>query len=117
VRAEIDAKLQEFRTQTIDQAREELAKRLDIPLDGNDTVHDALTRVIGKQFDAYVRRWVTFIPALLALALFFVLRFFTSLLQAVIVWFGWLYLRLCRAFGIVQIKHETVPAEKVEWAP
>lgn len=117
VKAQIDAKLQEFRAQTIGQARDELAKRLDIPLKGTDTVHDALTRVIGKQFDAYVRRWVTFIPVLLALALFFVLRLFTSLLQAVVVWFGWLYLRICRAFKIIIITHQTVPAEKVEWAP
>lgn len=117
IKAEIDAKLQEYRAQTIDQAREELTQRLGITLKGSDTVHDALTRVIGKQFDAYVRRWVTFVPVLLALVLFFVLRFFTSLLQAVVVWFGWLYLRICRALKVVVITHQTVPAEKVEWAP
>ncbi len=115
VKQQIDAKLQEFRAQTIDQARQELAKRLDIPLQGNETVHAALAQVIGKQFDAYVRRYVTFVPVLLALALFFILRFFTSLLQAVVVWFGWLYLRLIRAFKLIQITHQTVPAERVEW--
>ncbi|MEK7537962.1 MAG: hypothetical protein AAB619_03245 [Patescibacteria group bacterium] len=115
VRQQIDAKLQEFRTQTIDQARQELAKRLDIPLAGTDTIHDALIRVVGKQFDAYVRRYVTFVPVLLALALFFILRFFTSFLQAVVVWFGWVFLKLYRAFKLVQITHQTVPAEKVEW--
>ncbi len=115
VKRQIDLKLQEFRQQTIDQARGELTKRFAIPLQGSDTVHDALIRIIGKQFDAYVRRYVTFVPALLALALFFILRFFTSLLQAVVVWFGWLYLRLGRALKLVQITHQTVPAEKVEW--
>lgn len=117
VKAEIDAKLKEFRAQTIDQARDELAQRLGIPMKGTDTVHDSLTLIIGKQFDAYVRRWVTFVPVLLALVLFFVLRFFTSLLQAVVVWFGWLYLRACRALKVIVITHQTVPAEKVEWAP
>ncbi len=115
LKRQIDAKLIEFRAQTIDQARQELAERLGIPLQGSDTVHAALVKVVGKQFDAYVRRYVTFVPVLLALALFFILRFFTSLLQAVVVWFGWLYLRLCRAFKLVQITHQTVPAEKVEW--
>jgi len=115
VKQQIDAKLQEFRQQTIDQARSELSKRLGIPLAGTDTVHAALTRVVGKQFDTYVKRYVVFVPVLLALSLFFILRFFTSLLQAVVVWFGWLYLRLCRAFKVIQISHQTVPAEKVEW--
>lgn len=116
VRQQIDQKLQEFHKQTVDQAREELSKRLGIALQGSDTVHDALQRVVGKQFDTYVRRYVTFVPVLLALALFFILRFFTSLLQAGVVWFGWLYLRFCRLFKVIQITHQTVPAEKVEWA-
>lgn len=115
VKQQINAKLQEFRAQTIDQARQELSKRFGISLEGSDTVHRALVKVIGKQFDTYVRRYVTFVPALLALALFFVLRFFTSLFQAVVVWFGWLYLRILRALKVVQITHQTVPAEKVEW--
>jgi len=115
VRAQIDEKLLEFHKQTVDQAREELAKRLDIPLKGSDTVHDALERVIGKQFNTYIRRYVSFVPVLLALALFFILRIFTSLLQACVVWFGWLYFRLCRLFKLIHITHQTVPAEKVEW--
>lgn len=115
VRQQIDQKLIEFHKQTVDQAREELAQRLDIPLKGSDTVHDTLERVIGKQFDTYVRRYVTFVPVLLALALFFILRIFTSLLQATVVWFGWLYLRLCRLLKLIHITHQTVPAEKLEW--
>lgn len=116
LRRQLDAKLSEFRAQTIDQTRQELSQRLGVPIQGQETVHAVLVKVIGKQFDAYVRRYVTFVPVLLALALFFILRFFTSLLQAVVVWFGWLYLRLCRAFKLIQITHQTVPAEKVEWA-
>lgn len=116
VRQQIDAKLMEFHAQTVDQARLELAKRLDIPLEGDDTIHDVLARVVGKQFDTYARRYVSFVPVLLALVLFFVLRVSTSLLQASVVWCGWLYMRLCRLFKLITITHQTVPAEKVEWA-
>lgn len=115
IRQQLDAKLKDFRTQTIDQTRLELATRFGITLQSGDTVHDALRRIIGKQFDTYVRRFVTFVPVLLALALFFVLRFFTSLLQAAVVWFGWVWLKVIRAFKLIQVTHQNVPAERLEW--
>lgn len=115
VRQQIDGKLIEFHSQTVDQARQELAKRFDVLLAGDDTVHDVLARIVGKQFNAYVRQYVNFVPVLLALALFFVLRVFTNLLQAAIVWCGWLYFRLCRLLKLIRVTHQTVPAEKAEW--
>lgn len=115
VRQDIDDALLTFRRQTIDQAREELATRLNVPVQGSDTVHETLIHVVGRQFDTYVRRWVTFMPMLLGVALFFALRVFTSLFQAVVVWCAWLFVRLYRATKILKVTQQTVPAEKVEW--
>lgn len=115
VRQDIDDALLTFRRQTIDQAREELATRLNIPIQGSDTVHETLIHVVGRQFDTYVRRWVTFMPVLLGVVLFFALRVFTSLFQAVVVWCAWLFVRLYRATKILKVTQQTVPAEKVEW--
>lgn len=117
LRRQLDLKLQEFRDQTIDQARQELGERLDVTLKGNETMHEVLRNIIGRQFDRYVRRYVTIVPALLAVALFFILRVATSLFQAVVVWMGWLLLRLYRGLKVLSVTHQTVPAEKLDWGP
>lgn len=115
VKAELEARLAEFRAQTIDATRRELEQRLGVSVSGSDSVHDVLKRLVGKQFNTYVSRWVQFVPMLLALALFFILRIFTSLFQAVVVWCGWLYLKLCRGLNLVSVTHQTVPAERLQW--
>lgn len=115
IEQQVNAKLVEFRQQAIDQTRQELSQRFGVPITSRETVHQLLVDVIGLQFDRYVRRFVNFVPALLALALFFILRFATSLFQAVVVWSGWLFLKLYRLFRFVRIAQQTVQAEKVEW--
>ncbi len=113
---EINAQIETFRQQTIDQTRDELSQRFDISIQTNESVHDVLRAIIGRQFDRYVRQYVTFVPALLAVALFFVLRFFTSLVQAVVVWGAWLMFKLLKALKIFVISQQTVPAERVDWS-
>ncbi len=115
IRQQLDQQLLNLRQQTIDSTRQELSQRFDVTIKPNETVHDMLVAVIGLQYDRYVQRYVTFVPVLLALALFFVLRFATSLLQAVVVWGAWVFLKMYRAANVVRITHQTVPAEKVEW--
>jgi hypothetical protein len=117
LRKQIDDQIASFRQQTIDQTRQELSKRFDITITPNESVHNLLVAIIGRQFNRYVRQYVIFVPALLALALFFVLRFATSLLQAVVVWGGWLLMKIYRATHILYISQKTVPAEHVDWHP
>lgn len=115
IRQQLDQQLMTLRQQTIDQTRQELSQRFNIAIKPNESMHDVLAAIVGMQFNRYVRRYVTLVPALLALALFFVLRFSTSVLQAVVVWGGWLGMKVLRLTKMVQVKHQTVPAEIVEW--
>lgn len=115
IRQELDQQINSLRQQTIDQTRQELSQRFNITIKPNETVHDVLAAIIGLQFNRYVKQYVSFVPVLLALALFFVLRFATSLLQAVVVWGAWLCLKIYRWTNVIKITQQTVPAEKAEW--
>lgn len=99
----------------LDQARNELSQRLGLTLRGDESMHQALVEFVSKQYQPYINRYLNFIPSLLAVALFFLLRIFSIFFQWAIVAFGWLLYRLLRFVGVVRIDHLTVPAERLRW--
>ncbi len=115
IRRQIDERIAQYRKQTIDQARKELGARFNVVLKGDETMHKVLTDIVGRQYNQHFQRYATVVPIVLAAALFFLLRIGTSLFQAIIVWGGWLFLKIYRWLRVLTITHQTVPAEKMEW--
>jgi len=98
-----------------EQVRTNLSDQFSVPILGEDKVHVVLVRVVNRQFERYIKKYVEFVPWLLALALFFVLRIFSSVFLFATAWIGWLMYRLYRSLHIFEINHVTVPAESLDW--
>lgn len=112
---QLDAKLNETRRQLSTEVRQNLSDQFGVPISGNDLVHDVLVRIVNRQFERYVRNYVQFVPWLLVLALFFILRIFSSLFLWSASIIGWLVYRLYRSLHLIEVQHETVPAEVLNW--
>ncbi len=113
--AALDLQLTESRRQLSQEVRKRLSDQFQVPIEGDAGMHEVLTAVVNKQFERYISKYVTVIPWLLALALFFILRIFSGFFLLFAAWLGWLLLWLYRHLHILHVGHETVPAERVEW--
>lgn len=111
----LDEQIALFRGEIISNLRQELSRTLQLELRGDDAVHASLQAYFGRQFDRYVREYLTWLPPLLALALFFVLRLVSIFFQWAILFIGWFWSRILRWTHVVGIVHETVPAERLNW--
>ena len=101
----------------LDQSRNELAQRLGVKLRSDESMHEALVAFVNKQYQPYVNRYLNFIPPLLAVALFFLLRVISVFFQWAVMGYGWLFYRLLRLIHAVKVDHITVPAERLVWIP
>ena len=115
LRIALATQLEKQKADQIANVRQELSDQLKVPIRGDETVHQIVQDLISKNFDKYAANYVTIIPWLLAVALFLVLRIFNGLFVLVVTWCGWGIYRLLRLLHIVQITHQTVPAETLEW--
>ncbi|MBI2984399.1 MAG: hypothetical protein HYY50_02135 [Candidatus Kerfeldbacteria bacterium] len=113
---QLETQLEQARRQLSEQVRQSLSSQFGVPISGQATAHDVLTDIVNHQFNRYLSRYVTVIPWLLAVALFFILRVFSGLFLIATTWLGWLLFWLYRHLHIIHLTHETVPAERVEWS-
>ena len=115
IRQQLEAELKRQEASYLRDARERAAEQIGIEIQGDEKFHDVLTRLVNKQFDQSVKRYVESIPWLLAAALFFLLKIFTGVFILSVAWTGWAFFRFYRSLHIVKIDHDMVPAEKVVW--
>ncbi len=115
LRVALDQQIDQFRSEIVANLREELSTTLQIELQGDDAVQAVLQTYFGRQFDRYVRDYLTWLPPLLALALFFTLRLVSIIFQWAIIMIGWIWSKILRWTNVIGIIHETVPAERLSW--
>ncbi len=116
LRQHLTDQLNRFREDAVIQAREELSKRFGIPLAGDEHVHDALTDYVNQQLSTSFGKYTSFLPLLLAVGVFLLLRVFSFLYTWIIVGWGWLWISCLRWFKVVKIVTTTVPAQHLEWS-
>lgn len=115
LRQQLDRQLNAARQQTITEARQQLADRFNLKLQGTEQIHDVLSTYVNQQLTTSLGRFVTFLPLLLAVGVFLLLRLFSFLFTWLIVGWGWLLASLLRWLGIILTKTTTVPAQHLEW--
>lgn len=115
LRSELDKQFAAIRSDAVAQTREELANRFSVTLTGKETMHQVLQDIISRQFNQSVRRYVQFVPVLLAVAVFFVLRIFTVVFQWAVMLLGWGVIRMLRIFGALRETTTTVEARRLTW--
>lgn len=109
---------QQLEASRLDIARslqDQLSEQLQVPITGTEPFHDFLVSLVNRQYERYVSNYVAFVPWLLALGLFFILKILTGAFLFVTTWVGWLLVWLYRHLHIIHIAHENVPSEKLEW--
>lgn len=111
----IDQQLQTFRQDTIDQSRQELAKRFNIDLRGDETVHQVIQSLINRQFTAVTDRFSAVIPILLGVALFFILKVFSGFMVWVAMGVGWWWWHGLRMLKVVVVTTVNEPVDKPSW--
>lgn len=115
LRLAIDGQINQFRGQIIANLRDELSRTLRLDMKGDETVQDVLQSYFGRQFNTYIRAYLSWLPPLLALALFFTLQLISIIFQWGILLVGWIWYRLLKLTRVLGVVHETVPAERLSW--
>lgn len=113
----LDRQLTQFRTEAIAQTRATVGEKLNVVLNGDDTVHQALITIITERFNPWLQRYAKVVPIILAVSIFLILRIFTFLFTWIAMAFGWVMYRLLLSLRIVHIITHTVPAQSLEWGP
>lgn len=115
LRLELASQLNVYRQEAITQTRQQLATRFDLALRGNELMHDVLTDYVNQRLTTSLGKYTSFLPGLLAVGVFLLLRLFSFFYTWIIVGWGWLWLAALRRFGVLAIATTTVPAQHLEW--
>ncbi len=113
--SELEQELVQARAQVADNIRQALSDQFNQNIGDTQTIHSFLTELVNRQYDRYVKKYVSVVPWLLALGLFFILKILTGVFQFAATWIGWLLVWLYRHLRILHVVHDTAPAEKLEW--
>ena len=115
VRQAIDAELAKFQAQASSEMLTGLSDQLHVKLGTEKTTHDIITAILRQKLSPAALRFTAFIPPLVAVALFLLLRLFSPIFEILVVVSGWLWYRLLRLARVFNIRIETVEAERLIW--
>lgn len=99
--------------QAVVQARNEFLDTFKITATGNEEMQSVVRKIVSKNVERYITPYEKFIPALLALSLFFLLNFFNFLYSEIVKSASYLFFYLLVGLKFISVKKVQVEAEKV----
>ncbi len=116
--AEIEKSIQEglasAQGQLTDEARAKFLSTFGITASGTDRMEVIVEKIVNQQLEKYVAPYKKFLPAVLALSLFFVLKIFDIVYQPLIQFFSFIVYRVLSAFRFVRIGKVMISKERLE---
>ncbi len=97
----------------INEARESFAETFEIDVDGTETMSEVIKLIVSKNIDKFLDPYVKFIPALLAIGLFFLLNIFNFVYRELIKSFSFLLFHILKWTKFIHIKKIQIEAEKI----
>lgn len=117
LRNQLTDRLNLYRQDAVAQARDELSQRFTLSLKGTERIHDVLVTYVNRQLTTSLGRYVGFLPLLMAIGVFLLLRLFSFLYTWIIVGWGWLWFSAVRWMDVVRLVTTTVSGQRAEWKP
>ncbi|MFA6098714.1 MAG: hypothetical protein WCV50_02990 [Patescibacteria group bacterium] len=99
--------------EAVDTFRESLLDTFQIQASGSDTMDEVEKKIVSKNVDKYIGSFKKFIPALLAISLFFVLNIFSFVYRELIKSFTFLAFHILVWLHFIKVKKVQVEAEKI----
>lgn len=115
LRDQLTAELNKYRQDSIAEIRQQLADRFGLTLTGREAMHDVLTQYVDHQLTTSLGRFTNFLPLLLAVGVFLLLRLFSFIYTWLIVGWGWAWYAILKAMGVVKVETVTVPGQRTAW--
>ncbi len=114
---EIDAAIEEgmagAKDEAIDVAREEFLNSFDIEATGDESMETVIGRFVSGYIDEYAEPYMKFIPALMAIGLYFVLHFFGFIYRELIKSMSFLVFHILVWLKFIKVEKIKVEAEKI----
>ncbi len=110
---QIKAGLDAASNEIVAQGRQEFLNTFDIQAAGSDTMDAVVRKIVTKKVNQFVQPYQKFIPALLALSLFFVLNVFSIVYRELIKAFSLLVYQILRWLHFIKITKVQTEVEKV----
>ena len=96
------------------QARAQFLDTFGIQANGDEPMGSVVRKIVSSRIDSVVDPYRTFLPAILALSLFFVLKLFTIVLKPLIQFFSFVFYKLLLIVGFVRIAKVVTEKERIE---
>jgi len=97
----------------VDQTRESFANSFEIEVDGSESMSEVIDLIVVKNISQFLDPYIKFIPALLAVGLFFLLNIFGFIYRELIKSFSFLLFHILKWIKFIYIKKIQIEAEKV----
>ena len=105
--------LSQVQEKALAEARRGFLETFNIEALGDEEMSIIVERIVRKNLDKYIDPYKKFIPALLALGLFFVLHFFSFIYRELIKSFSFLLFHILVWLKFIKVKKIKVEAEKI----
>ncbi len=96
----------------VDEARDSFLNTFKIEASGDEKMDAVVQKIVRRNADRYLGNFYKFIPALLAISIFFLLNVFDIIYREVIAILSYLLFKMMIAVGFFQLKKVQVEAEK-----
>ncbi|MFH1597541.1 MAG: hypothetical protein ABIB97_00525 [Patescibacteria group bacterium] len=104
---------EQAKAEVIVSLRNEFLKQFEIEAEGSDPISEVLTKWVDQTIGDFVTPYTKFIPPVLAISLFLVLRLLTPIYIAIARFFQWIIFSLLLKSGFIHIKKEKKEVEIV----
>jgi hypothetical protein len=109
----INQGLQQVQGQALVEARNSFLKTMGIQASGDETMQSVVEKIVRKNMDKYLGNFVKYIPAILALGLFFLLNIFNLIYAELIKSFSFVIFHVLVWLKFVKVQKVQVEAEKI----
>jgi len=97
----------------VDEARNDFLKTFDIEATGDEAMQAIVSKIIRKNINRYAADYLKFIPALMALGLFFIMNIFSFIYRELIKSFSYLLFHILVWLKFIKVEKIQVEAEKI----
>lgn len=98
----------------LDESRQSFLDTFDIEAKGSDTMQVVTQRIVTSRVDNVIEPYQQFIPVILALSLFFILKLFQFVFRPIIQFFSYLVYKIFLFFRFITVKKVIVEKEQLQ---
>lgn len=111
----IEEGLQSAQGAVLEESRREFLGTFDITADGSETMAGIVKKIVTRRIDMFITPFKKFIPAVLSLSLFFILRIFGFVYKPLIQIFSYLFYKVLLVTRFIRVGKIIIEKERLEF--